>query len=339
LQIYLNNVNSHIILQTMSETKYRYNTQTLSYERLKASKKDRFLRLVSLLVTGLVFSFITFFISYAYIDSPKEKELKRENQRLYFQYHLLSKRVDEFSGVLSNIQHRDDNIYRVIFEADPIPENIRLAGVGGIDRYKDLENFSNAKLVIEATKKLDKLERQLYIQSKSFDEVYNLARQKEQLLSAIPAIQPVSNKDLKRMASGFGYRIHPIYKTEKFHAGMDFTAPAGTEVYATGSGTVVNVEKSNRGWGNHIIIDHGFGYETVYAHLSEFSAKVGQSVNRGDLIGFVGNTGTSTAPHLHYEVHKNKQALNPVNFYFNDLTPEEYDLMIQLSSTANQSFD
>lgn len=325
----------------MSESKfrYRYNTQTLSYEKVEKTAKDRFVRMLSFVVAGLVFSSITLFISYTYFDSPKEKQLIRENSQLKLQYELLNKRANDLAVVLEDIQHRDDNIYRVIFEAEPIPQNIRKSGLGGVNRYEHLEGYNNSELVIETSKRIDQLSKELYVQSKSFDEVYDMAKQKEEMLAAIPAIQPVSNKNLKRMASGFGNRIHPIYKTRKFHAGMDFTAPVGTEIYATGNGTVVEVKKSRRGWGNHVIIDHGYGYETVYAHMSDFSVRKGQTVKRGEVIGFVGNTGTSTAPHLHYEVHKNDKALNPVNFYFNDLSPEEYEEMINLSSAANQSFD
>jgi murein DD-endopeptidase MepM/ murein hydrolase activator NlpD len=201
-----------------------------------------------------------------------------------------------------------------------------------------LDNYDNSNLVIETTKRLDQLEKQLYVQSKSFDEVYNMAIQKEKMLASIPAVQPVANKDLKRMASGFGRRIHPVYKTEMMHWGMDFSAPVGTEIYATGNG-VIKKAKYQKGYGKHIVIDHGYGYETYYAHMSQFKVRVGQKIKRGEIIGYVGNTGTSTAPHLHYEVHKNGTRLNPVNFYFNDLSPEEYDKMLELSSATNQSFD
>jgi murein DD-endopeptidase MepM/ murein hydrolase activator NlpD len=323
----------------MSESKYRYNVQTLSYEKVDKTTKDRIVRILSLIVSGIIFSAVALLISYAYIDSPKEKQLLRENEQLTLQYDLLQKRTSDLSEVLQNIQNRDDNIYRVIFEAEPIPENIRKSGLGGVNRYKHLENINNSELVIESTKRIDLLEKQLYVQSKSFDEVYEMAKQKEKMLASIPAIQPVSNKELKRMASGYGHRIHPIYKTRKFHAGMDFTAPTGTDVYATGNGKVISVKRSRRGFGNHIVIDHGYGYETVYAHMNEFNVRKGQNIKRGEIIGYVGSTGTSTAPHLHYEVHKNGKAVNPVNFYFNDLDPEQYDAMINLSSAANQSFD
>jgi len=252
----------------------------------------------------------------------------------------MGKRLDQMSTILADLENRDDNIYRSIFEAEPIPDNIRKAGIGGINRYKSLERFKDdAEIVINTSKKLDRLAKQLYIQSKSFDEIIELAKQKEQMLAAIPAIQPVSNKDLKRMASGYGMRIDPHYKTPAFHAGMDFTAPTGTPIYATGDGTVIRADRASRGYGNHVRIDHGFGYTTLYAHMSKTNVKVGSEVKRGEIIGYVGNTGKSVGPHLHYEVRKNDKPVNPINFYFSDLTPEEYDLVIQLSSQENQSFD
>ena len=241
--------------------------------------------------------------------------------------------------MLDDIQQRDDNIYRVIFEADPIPKSIRKAGYGGINRYQDLTGYNNAELVIDITKKIDQITKQLYIQSKSFDDIIDLAKNKADMLASIPAIQPVSNKDLSRMASGYGSRIHPIYKTKKFHAGMDFSAKTGTPIYATGDGKIFKVRKSRRGYGNHVIIDHGFGYKTLYAHMSKYIVRRGEKVKRGDVIGYVGSSGTSVAPHLHYEVHYNGKKINPVNFYYNDLTPDQYEKMLEISSQNNQSFD
>ena len=273
-------------------------------------------------------------------DSPKEKQLIAEKEELLLQYELLNNKLDQTSVILADLENRDDNIYRTIFEAEPIPDNLRKAGSGGVNRYKNLEKFKgDADIVISTTKKLDRLSKQLYIQSKSFDEIYELAKQKEELLASIPAIQPVSNKNLTRMASGYGMRIDPHYKTPAFHEGMDFTAPTGTPIYATGNGTVTRSDNGSRGYGNHVRIDHGFGYLTLYGHMSEIAVKQGQNVIRGEIIGYVGNTGKSSGPHLHYEVHKNDRPINPINFYFSDLSPEEYDLMIQLSSQENQSFD
>ena len=278
-------------------------------------------------------------VFFQFFDSPKEKRLKSEIENLVLQYDILSKKMTQIDLVLDDIQHRDDNIYRVIFEADPIPSSIRKAGFGGVNRYKDIRNFSNAELVIEAAKKVDKLSKQLYIQSKSFDEVIDLAKNKADMLASIPAIQPIANKDLGRVASGYGYRIHPIYKTRKLHTGMDFTAPQGTPIYATGDGKIAKVRRSRRGYGNHVIVDHGYGYQTLYAHMTKYIVYRGQKVKRGEIIGYVGSTGTSVAPHLHYEVIKNKRKINPVNYYYNDLSPEEYEKMLEISSQNNQSFD
>lgn len=318
---------------------YRYNPKTLIYEKVEVGFSRRFFRFLSYVVTGSVFAAVVMLFAYSYFDSPKEKQLKRENSQLQLQYDILNKKIEQFSVILEDIQNRDDNIYRVIFEAEPIPATIRKAGFGGVNRYKHLEGYKNSELVTETTKRLDNVAKQLYIQSKSFDEVYSLAKQKEKMLASIPAIQPLSNKDLTRMASGFGYRVDPVYKTNKFHSGMDFTAPAGAEVYATGNGKVVFIERAANGYGNHVIIDHGFGYQTLYAHLSSIDVRPGQQVKRGDIIGKVGNTGKSVGPHLHYEVVKNNVKINPVNFYFNDLTAEEYEKMILISSASNQALD
>jgi murein DD-endopeptidase MepM/ murein hydrolase activator NlpD len=323
----------------MSKIKYRFDTKSLTYQRAKLTTKEILLKLFSYVATGLVFSTAVIIFAYKFLDSPKEKQLERENKQLQFQYELLNKRIDLLSSVLDDIQRRDDDIYRIIFEAEPIPANIRKAGFGGVNKYKDLENYDNAGLVVEATKKLDKISKQLYIQSKSFDEVFKMAKNKSEMLASIPAIQPVSNKDLNRLASGFGYRTHPIYKIAHMHTGLDFSAPTGTDIYATGNGTVVAVERELRGYGNHVVVDHGYGYQTLYAHMSKFNVRVGQKVKRGDVIGYVGSTGTSTAPHVHYEVIKNGQKINPINFFYNDLTPEDFAKMIEISTQANQSFD
>ena len=281
----------------------------------------------------MIFIFFTFF------DSPKEKMLNREIENMVFQYNQIKDKLNQISLVMADLQNRDDNIYRVIFEAEPIPNSIRKAGYGGVNRYEALKGYNNSDLIINTTKKLDQISKQLYIQSKSFDEIIELAKHKSEMLAAIPAIQPVSNKNLSRMASGFGPRIDPIYKTKKFHAGMDFSAKTGTPIYATGNGKVIRVRKSRKGYGNHVKIDHGYGYVTLYAHMQKYIVKKGQKVKRGEVIGYVGNTGKSVAPHLHYEVHKNGKKVNPVNFFYNDLTSEEYEKMIILSSQNNQSFD
>ncbi|MES2629635.1 MAG: M23 family metallopeptidase [Bacteroidota bacterium] len=324
---------------TSKRHKYRYNPITLNYERINLKFKDYLKRVMIYLLVSVFFAGITMVIAYNFFDSPKEVQLKREIKQLNNQYELLNQELAQVEEVLSDVRHRDDNIYRVIFEADPISDNVRKAGIGGVNRYKKLDGYQFTDLVKNTRMRLDNISKQLVVQSKSFDDVIKLARNKEQLLASIPAIQPIANKDLKTMTSGFGYRIHPIYKTAKMHTGMDFAAPTGSPVYATGEGTIRTVESSHRGYGNNIIIDHGYGYQTLYAHLSSFASRPGQQVKRGDIIGYVGSTGQSTAPHLHYEVHKDRQRIDPINFFFNDLTPMEYEKMIELSANANQSFD
>jgi len=323
----------------MSNTKYRYNPGTLSYEREETSMKSKVLRTLGFLATGIVFGGI-FLVAFLYfIDSPKEKELIRENEQWRLQYAIMSKRIADMEKVLTNIEDRDDNIYRVIFEAEPIHDNVRKAGFGGSDRYKGLMGFNNSEQIMKTTKNLDILSKRIYIQSKSLDDVYQMARNKEKMLASIPAIMPVAKENLTRIASGYGMRIHPVFKVRKMHTGMDFTAPTGTEIHSTGDGKVVKVVSERRGYGKQVVIDHGYGYRTRYAHMSKFNVRVGQKIKRGDVIGYVGNTGTSTGPHLHYEVEKNGAKINPANFYSNDLSPEEYELMLELSSRANQSFD
>lgn len=324
----------------MAKVKYQYNENTLSYEKIRKSFWKRLAQASWYITASLISGAAIYFLFNIVYDSPKERQLANEKEELIVQYDLMNKRLDQMSTILADLENRDDNIYRSIFEAEPIPDNIRKAGIGGINRYKNLERFKDdSEIVIETGKKLDRLAKQLYIQSKSFDEVIKLAKQKEDMLAAIPAVQPISNKDLKRMSSGFGKRVHPIYKTVRFHWGNDFTAPVGTDIYSTGKGKVIVAKESRSGYGYHVIVDHGYGYQTLYAHMSKILVKKGQEINRGENLGLVGNTGLSSAPHLHYEVLKNGTKVNPVNFYFNDLSPEEYDLMIQLSLQENQSFD
>ena len=254
------------------------------------------------------------------------------------QFNLMNKDIEKISKAMEDIQMRDDNIYRVIFEANPIPSSIRMAGFGGANRYTALESMDNAELIVSVAKKLDILSKQVYVQSKSYDDVVRMALGKEKMLASIPSIMPVSNRDLKRTASGWGMRMHPIYRIPRFHYGMDFTAPTGTDVFSTGNGIVKEVGR-NSGYGNTVVIDHGYGYETLYGHLSRTKVIIGQSVNRGDVIGLIGSTGASTAPHLHYEVMKNGQKVNPQNYYFQDLNPAEYEKMISISTNMGQSFD
>ena len=323
----------------MSKIKYYYDTKTLSYKPIESSRVDKLKNFIAYFTSSAILAFFILLIFFQYFDSPKEKRLKGEINHLLSQYEVINSDLKKIEIVLDDIQTRDDNIYRTIFEADPIPTSIRKQGFGGVNRYKKLSGFSNSDLIINTTKKVDQLTKQLYLQSKSFDEIIELAKNKSKMLASIPAIQPVANKDLKRMTSGYGYRIHPIYKTRKMHYGMDYSAKVGTEIYATGDGIISKVKRSKRGYGNYVKINHGFGYETLYAHMSRYIVKKGQKVKRGEVIGYVGNSGISTAPHLHYEVRKDNKKINPVNFYFNDLTPEEYEKMLELASKTNQSFD
>lgn len=326
----------------MVKKKYRFNPDTLNYERIGFSIKEKTTKILAYFSSSLAFSLILVVVVIYFYETPRTKALIRENQELLSQYELLLKDLEKVEIVLADLQQRDDNIYRVIFETDPIPSSVRKAGFGGTNKYSHLESLSNSALVISTARKLDIIAKEAYIQSKSFDEVMEIALNKEEMLASIPSIQPLTNRDLKRTASGWGYRIHPIYKVSKMHWGMDFTAPVGTPVFATGNGKVAETSgsKSGRsGFGLSIIIDHGYGYETVYAHLNGFNVKQGQNVKRGDIIGYVGNSGSSTAPHLHYEVHKDGQRVNPAFYYFKDLSPEEYDRMIAISSNIGQTLD
>ncbi len=326
----------------MAKKKYKFNPDTLSYERIGISFKEKSTKVLAYFSSSLALALIIAVLVINAYETPKTKALRRENKRLLTQYQLMDNELEKIGTVLDELQQRDDNIYRVIFESEPIPSSVRKAGFGGTNKYSHLESLNNSELVVATARKLDKISKEAYIQSKSYDDVLNMALNKEKMLAAFPAIQPISNKDLKRTASGWGYRIHPIFKVRKMHYGMDFTAPVGTPVYATGDGKVTEVKGSKRsrsGFGLHLEIDHGYGYETLYGHLNAFNVKRGQKVKRGDIIAFVGNTGGSTAPHLHYEVHKNGKKVNPAYYYYKDLTPQEYDKMIAISTNIGQSLD
>ncbi len=323
----------------MAKTKYYFNTDSLKFERVVVTFRKRFFRVLGWLSTAAVFGSIVLLLAYNFLDSPKEKQLKREINEMSVQYEILQQRMELASAVLEDLQQRDDQIYRVIFEAEAIPSEVREAGFGGVNRYKEMEGYDNSELMTNSARTMDKLYRRLYIQSKSYDEVFELVKKKAELLASIPAIQPITKRSIARLASGFGYRIHPIYKTSIMHEGIDFSAPIGTEIYATGNGTVAKTEYNGRGYGNNVVINHGFGYNTLYGHMSRFAVRPGQKIKRGDIIGYVGNTGSSTGPHVHYEVWKNGKKIDPINFFFNDLSAEEYDKIRELASQSNQSFD
>ncbi len=323
----------------MAKIRYHFNTKSLKIEKVQVTLKQKVTRVLYVLASGLVFATAVLVLAYNFIESPKERMLQREIEQYELQFKILNDRLEQVQKVVSDLQERDDNIYRVIFESEPIPSSVRKAGFGGADRYSKFEGFRNSEIVTNTTQKLDLITSQLYVQSKSFDEVFALAKRKEDLLASIPAIQPVSNKDLRRIGSYFGYRTDPFYKVTKFHEGIDFTATVGTDIYATGDGVVTMVERSRGGYGNCITINHGFGYETVYAHLSKMNVRRGEKIKRGHVIGHVGNTGKSTSPHLHYEVRKGGKAIDPINFFFNDITPEQYETMIELSQRPSQTLD
>jgi len=325
----------------MGKVKYYYDSDTLSYRKIEP-KKSKFFFYVLLVLFGGILAIVvtlTIYFSFPNLHTPKERAYKRELDQLKFQYELMNRELEEAMTVLAEVEERDNNIYRIYFEADPISEEQRKSGFGGINRYKYLEGYENSDILKQTKERIDNLKKRIVIQSKSLDEIVEYAKNKEALLAALPAIQPVQNDDLKRTASGFGMRMHPIYKIRKFHPGMDFSAPVGTPVFATGDAVVQKVSRSRRGYGHHIVLDHGFNYETLYAHLSEISVFRGQKIKRGEIIGYVGNTGTSTAPHLHYEVLKNGRNLNPIYFYFNDLSGNDYEAMFNNSALENQSFD
>ncbi|MGY8943018.1 MAG: M23 family metallopeptidase [Flavobacteriales bacterium] len=322
----------------MAKVKYYYDADTLSYRKIDVKKSDYYKKTVFGILAVLLTAFIGFIIFSQFIMSPNERAINRENENLQLNLDLFSKRIAESSAVLNQLQERDNNIYRMYFEANPIPNEQRKAGFGGVNRYKSLEGYDNSKMIKQLTKDIDILSKQLVIQSKSLDEIVTLAKEKEKMLAAIPAILPVKLVDLTRMASGYKWRMHPILKIRKFHKGMDFTAPMGTPIYASGNGKVIRSSRSAT-YGKVVYIDHGYGYRTIYAHMSKIKAKRGQNVKRGDLIGYVGNTGRSVSAHLHYEVHKNGKALNPINFYYGDLTPEEFAAMQKAAEEEGQSYD
>ena len=318
----------------MAKVKYYYDSDTLSYRKIEY-KKGRKTKIFILSLLGMFLSgflLLVIYLNIPYIETPKEKALKRELSNMELQFELLNKKMIQAQTVLSEIETRDNSIYRVYFEANPISDEQRKAGFGGVNRYNNLEGFDNSNLIISTSKKLDVLTKQIVVQSKSLDEIARLAEEKEQLLKAIPTIKPVKNEDLTRMASGYGYRSDPFTKARKFHRGMDFTAPRGTPVYATGNGVVKRADRRSSGYGRHIRIDHGFGYISLYAHLYKYVVRRGQKVKRGDLIGFVGSTGRSQAPHLHYEIIKDGKHVNPLNFYYGNLSPEEFAELLKVAS-------
>ena len=320
----------------MSKIQYRFNTKSLKVERVDRTFRDKLKVFLRYALAGVIFSVIVLLIGFTFFDSPKERMLRRELAQYQTQYEIINDRLDGLTAVLEDIQERDDNIYRVIFEAEPIPSSVREAAFGGVDRYAHLSGYRNSELISETMQRIDQLASRLYVQSKSYDEVFDMALNKADMLASIPAIVPIE-KGTERLMSGFGMRMHPIYKTMRMHEGVDFTADIGTPIYATGDGVVTRAERNRQGYGIMVEVDHGYGYITRYAHMSELKVRRGQEISRGEVIGLVGNTGTSTAPHLHYEVHYNDRAVNPVYYFHNDLSPEEFEIIIERASRVNQS--
>lgn len=323
----------------MKKIKYYYNTQTLRYEKLETPLRVKVLRVIGFLAAALVTAMLISFIAFRFIGSPNEKLLRLENERMKDRYKDLTVQLQEIRMQLSELEKRDNDVYRSIFEANPIPDSARAKDMEKKEQLAKVEGMEESDLVKSLIASIQNINNRIRVQKKSFDELTNLMNNKEKMLAATPAIQPVSNKNLKRIASGFGYRIDPVYKTVKLHPGLDFTAPTGTPIYATADGTVEWSGNRGDGYGNYVIINHGYGYKTLYGHMYRIKARSGQRVVRGEVIGWVGSTGKSTGAHCHYEVIKNGHKIDPVYFFYNDLTPEQFDRLLKLAATGNQSLD
>ena len=325
----------------MSKTKYYFDSDNLEFVPIKNTLGNRIYRLSLFLISSVIFgAFITIILfNTDFVNTPKEIVQEREIDNYELQLKVLNKKLEQVESTLANIEKRDNNLYRAYFEASPIPEDQRKAGFGGINRYDYLEGFESSDLIVNTTERLDILTKELVIQSKSLDEIELLAKNKESLLSSIPSIQPVNSSALRRMASGYGYRIDPFTKARRMHFGMDFSAPRKTPIYATGDGTVTRADSRAAGFGKHVRIDHGFGYVTIYAHMDSFRVVKGDNVKRGDTIGYVGSSGRSVAPHLHYEIVKDGVKINPINFYSGSLSPAEFEELVKIASQENQSLD
>ncbi len=323
----------------MKKIKYYYNTHTLRYEKLVTPLRVKLLRVFGFIAAALVTSAIISYFAFQFVGSPTEKFYKAENERLLDRYQQMNDRVKEIQMQMSELEKRDNEVYRSIFEAKPIPDSARAQALERQQEIARVEGMQGSQLINSIYSSVNNLNSRIAAQKKSYTELAGLLNNKEKLLAATPAIQPVSNQDLSRIASGFGYRIDPVYKTVKFHAGLDFSAPQGTPIYATADGTIKTAGLSDGGYGNHVVIDHGYGYETLYGHMLRIKARRGQRIKRGEVIGYVGNTGKSTGPHCHYEVHKNGQKLDPVYFFYNDLSPQQFDQLLKRAAASNQSFD
>jgi murein DD-endopeptidase MepM/ murein hydrolase activator NlpD len=323
----------------MKKIKYYYNTNTLRYEKLETPLRVKLLRIFGFVAAAFVTAALISYVAFQFIGSPKEKILQRQNENLKDKYDDLRENLVSIQKQMQELEKRDNDVYRAIFEATPIPDSARAKELANQLEIAKVERMKDNELVNSIISTLENLGSRVGAQKKSYDEIDKLVKNKEQLLSHTPAIQPVSNKDLNRIASGFGRRIDPVYKTPKFHAGLDFSAPQGTPIYATADGVILTAGNTGNGFGNHVVINHGYGYETLYGHMVKVKASAGQSVKRGEVIGWVGSTGKSTGPHCHYEVHKNGNKIDPIYFFYNDLTPEQFDLILKKAAASNQSFD
>jgi len=323
----------------MARIKYKFNPKSLSFERIRYSIRDYLKGAIRFLFAGLVVGAISVAIFLSLYKDPRLRIAERENEFLKTQIEHMNDELDTLSLFARDIQHKDDEVYRAIFGAPAFPDYLRKPGIGGADRYRMLKGYESSEGIIETKKRIARLQRLLVSQSKSFEELFALAKDKDKMLQSLPAIQPVSNKDLTRIASGFGMRIHPIYKIMKMHTGLDFTAPIGTDVYATGDGVVESADSKLSGYGVHIVINHGYGYQTLYGHLSKVLVRPGERIKRGQLIGQVGNSGISSGPHLHYEVWVNGQKVDPAYYFFSDIAIDQYEDLLQRAANANQSFD
>ena len=322
----------------MAKIKYYYDPDTCKYERVRITKGAVVLDAILSFSVVLIAALSVAVIYTTYYNSPREISLRRDNNKMLFRYELLNKDMQNMQRVLAVLQDRDDHIYRTIYEQDPIPASIRNAGIGGTERYKDLveKELEHGEYLLGQLTAFDQVKRQMYIQTKSHDELFSLAKNQHLLLASMPAITPISLKQ-SYLSSGFGLRFHPILKIRRMHAGIDFGARTGTPIYATGAGKITKVSTRFSGPGKNVEIDHGFGFKTRYLHLSEFKVKVGQHVKRGELIALSGNTGTSSGPHLHYEVHKNRKQVNPIHYFFQDISNREYEKLVKLASIENES--
>jgi hypothetical protein len=326
-------------LVSMKKIKYYYNTNTLRYEKLETPLHVKLLRVLGFMSAAIVTSIIIVSIAYRYFPSTKEKALMQYNEQLQERYWVLDEQVAKMQQRMTQLEERDNDIYRTIFEANPIPDSMRAKDMAQQKEMEMVASMTNYELENSIVHSLRNLENRMGAQEKSYVEITGFIKNKEQLLACTPAIQPVSNSDLKRLASGFGYRIDPVYKTVKMHAGLDFAAPQGTPIYATANGAVKTAGNLGNGYGNHVVLNHGYGYETLYGHMFKVKVRPSERIKRGEIIGWVGSTGKSTGPHCHYEVHKNGRHLDPVYFFYNDLSPEQYDRLLKMSSSNNQSFD